>query len=103
MNNKNDKESWMGQKGFDEAKYYRDEKSDIGITHSDSRIKAEILEALKRNPLTQKEVLNIFVQDGIVEIGGKVHHEHTKTEILKTVSMLTGVKEVKENITLLAH
>lgn len=103
MNNKNDKESWMGQKGFDEANYYRDEKSDIGITHSDARIKAEILEALKRNPLVEKEVLNIYVQDGIVEIGGKVHHENTKTEILKTVSMLTGVKEVKENITLLAH
>lgn len=103
MNKKIDNESWMGQKGFDEAKYYRDEKSDIGITHSDSRIKAEILEALKRNPLTEKEVLNIYVQDGIVEIGGKVHLEQTKTEILNTVSMLTGVKEVKETITLLAH
>ena len=103
MTNKNDKEAWMGPKGFDEANYYRDEKSDIGITHSDSRIKAEILEALKRNPLIEREVLNIFVQDGIVEIGGKVHHENTKTEILKTVSMLTGVKEIKETIILLAH
>lgn len=98
-----DKESWMGPKGFDEAKYYRDEKSDIGITHSDARIKAEILEALKRNPLTKGEVLNIFVQDGIVEIGGKVRSPEVKTEILHSVSMLTGVKEVKESIDLGSH
>jgi osmotically-inducible protein OsmY len=99
----NEKETWMGPRGFDEAKYYQDEKSDIGITHSDSRIKAEILEALKRNPLTKPEVLNVYVQDGIVEIGGKVREESMKSEILKTVSMLTGVKEVKESITLLPH
>lgn len=98
-----EKESWMGQKGFDEAKYYRDEKSDIGITHSDARIKAEILEAIKRNPLIENETLNVFVQDGIVEIGGRVHSASTKTEILKTVSMLTGVKEVKESIDLSPH
>ena len=98
-----DKESWMGPRGFDEAKYYNDEKSDIGITHSDSRIKAEILEALKRNELTQHEVLNVFVQDGIVEVGGKVRDKNIKTEILNSISMLTGVKEIKDSIDLLSH
>lgn len=97
------KESWMGPKGFDEAKYYRDEKSDIGITHSDARIKAQILESLKRNHLTEKETLNIFVQDGIVEIGGKVLSPDVKKEILKAISDLSGVKQVKESIVLVSH
>lgn len=98
-----EKESWMGPRGFDEAKYYRDEKNDIGITHSDARIKAEILEALRRNPLTEKETLNIFVQDGTVEIGGKVRSPEVKGEILKSVSMLTGVKQIKDTIDLVSH
>lgn len=98
-----EKETWMGPKGFDEAKYYRDEKSDIGITHSDARIKAEILEALKRNPLTERETLNIYVQDGIVEIGGKVLSSVVKKEIVKSVSMLTGVKHVRDTIVLVSH
>lgn len=98
-----EKETWMGPKGFDEAKYYRDEKSDIGITHSDSRIKAEILEALKRNHLTEKETLNIYVQDGIVEIGGKVRSPYVKSEIIRSISTLTGVKLIKDSIDLVSH
>lgn len=98
-----EKESWMGPKGFDEAKYYRDEKSDIGITHSDARIKAEILEAIKRSPLQEKESLNVYVSNGIVEIGGRVINESVRDDILKTISSLTGVKSIISSIDLLTH
>ena len=37
-NEESSSNSWMGPKGFDEAKYYKDEKYEIGIQHSDERI-----------------------------------------------------------------
>lgn len=66
-------------------------------------LRAEVIKAIKKLPPEGKESLNIFIQNGIVEIGGKLNSEFHRDELLKSISHLHGVKEIKSSIDLLSH
>ncbi len=87
--------SWMGPKGFDEAKYYNDEKYEIGIKHSDERIKAQIEEALSRNPKLAGPKIQVEVNDGEVTLRGDAMSNEDFKEASDSIHHLSGVKSVK--------
>jgi hypothetical protein len=66
-------------------------------------LKAEVIKAIRRHPPEGKESLNLYVQDGIVEIGGKLNSEFHRDKLLKSISDLQGVREIKSSIDLLSH
>lgn len=87
--------SWMGPKGFDEAKYYKDEKFEIGIKHSDERIKAQIEETFSRNPKLSASVIEVEVKDGDVTLRGHIQGNEEFKEASDSIHNLSGVKTVK--------
>ncbi len=101
MNNRrtNEKEdssnSWMGPKGFDEAKYYNDEKYEIGIKHSDERIKAQIEESFSRNPKLAHSEIQVEVKNGVVTLRGDTKSNEEFREASDSIHHLSGVKFVK--------
>jgi osmotically-inducible protein OsmY len=94
----NDSESWMGSKGFDEANYYKDEKSDIGLTHSDVKIEQKAIEFLDRN--LSHHTIEVKVTDGVVTLSGEVRKIEDIRDAEKTVKNITGVKFVTSEIRL---
>lgn len=87
--------SWMGPKGFDEAKYYKDEKYEIGIKHSDERIKAQIEEALSRNEKLADTNIEVEVKNGVVTLRGDIQGNEEFKEASDSIHHLSGVKTVK--------
>lgn len=87
--------SWMGQKGFDEAKYYNDEKFEIGINHSDERIKAQVKESLARNNKIFSDEIEVDVKEGVVTLKGKVRVNDEVREASDSIQSLSGVKMVR--------
>lgn len=94
-NEESNSNSWMGPKGFDEAKYYKDEKYEIGIQHSDDRVKAQVLEALSRNPKLENSDINVEVKNGVVTLRGHTQSNEELKEASDSISNLSGVKIVK--------
>lgn len=94
-NEESNSNSWMGPKGFDEAKYYKDEKYEIGIEHSDERIKAQVLEALSRNPKLTNSEIDVEVKNGVVTLRGDTQSNEEFKEASDSIHNLTGVKFVK--------
>lgn len=87
--------SWMGPKGFDEAKYYNDEKYEIGIKHSDERIKAQVLEAISRNPKLTRSEIQVEVSNGVVTLRGEARSNEEFKEASDSIHNLSGVKSVR--------
>ncbi len=87
--------SWMGPKGFDEAKYYKDEKYEIGIKHSDERIKAQIVEALSRNPKLASSEIQVEVNNGEVTLRGDTMSNEDFKEASDSIHHLSGVKSIR--------
>lgn len=96
-----DSEAWMGARGFDEAKYYRDEKSDIGINHSDIKLKERAIEFLDRN-LSGAQI-EVQVEDGNVLLTGEVTSASAKKEAENTVINITGIKGVRNELKVSDH
>ncbi len=94
-NEESSSNSWMGPKGFDEAKYYQDEKYEIGIQYSDERIKAQIQEALSRNPKLANSEINVEVKNGVVTLRGETQSNEELKEASDSIHNLSGVKFVK--------
>ncbi len=94
-NEESNSNSWMGPVGFDEAKYYNDEKYEIGIIHPDERIKAQIEEALSRNPKLANSQISVEVKNGDVTLRGDTQGNEQFKEASDSIHHLTGVKSVK--------
>lgn len=92
------KANWMGPKGFDEARYYKDEKFEIGINKPDEQIRAKVLEAYSRHPSLSLTDIQVEVRDGLVILDGDVQGPEEKTEAHDLICGLTGVKAVKNNL-----
>lgn len=98
-NENNEKASkWMGSKGFDEARYYKDEKYEIGIIHSDEQIRAKVLEAFSRHPSLAVADINVEVKDGLVILEGSVQGQQEKHEAYDLICHFTGVKAVRNDL-----
>lgn len=91
----NENSSWLGKSGFDEAKYYNDEKSEIGPDHPDELIKEKVLESFKRNPLLLMTEIKVEVKDGLVILSGEVQGPLERQEASNSIQTLSGVKAVK--------
>lgn len=91
----NEGNTWLGKKGFDEAKYYNDETFEIGLEHSDETIKEKVLEAYKRNSSLAMTDIKVEVKDGVVVLSGEVQGPEEKKEAFNAIQHLTGVKAVK--------
>lgn len=85
-----DNKTWMGKKGFDEAYYYEDKKTDIGITYSDETIIAKVKESLDRN--LKNTTFEISSHEGHVEI--TADSSSHKNEAIKLAKEISGVKSV---------
>lgn len=95
----NEGNTWLGKKGFDEAKYYNDEKYEIGLEHSDETIKEKVLETFKRNPFLAMTDIKAEVKDGVVVLSGDVQGPDEKREAFNSIQSITGVKAVKNLLT----
>lgn len=91
-------EKWLGDKGFDEAKYYNDQKYEIGLEHSDEQIKKTIEEAYSRHYSLAVADINIEVKDGVVFLSGNVQGQQEKKEASDFISHFTGVKAVRNDL-----
>lgn len=91
--------TWLGKKGFDEAKYYNDEKFEIGLEHSDETIKEKVLESYRRNAFLTMTDIKVEVRDGIVILSGEVQGPVEKKEASDSVQNISGVKAVKNLLT----
>ena len=91
--------SWMGAKGFDEAQYYVGEKSDLGLEHSDEKIKAQVEESILRNTKISTSGIEISVQDGIVTLSGNSTSKNEIERNITTIQTLSGVKKVNNFLT----
>lgn len=91
-------QKWLGDKGFDEAKYYNDEKYEIGIDHSDGLIKEKILEAYSRHYSLAVAEINVEVKEGVVFLSGTVQGHQEKKEASDLISHFTGVKAVRNDL-----
>lgn len=89
MNQENN--TWMGKKGFDEAYYYEDKKTDIGLTYSDETILAKINESFERN-LSGLE-FEVTSDDGHVIITSQ--SPSRKDEAIKLAKQVSGVRSVR--------
>jgi osmotically-inducible protein OsmY len=98
-----EKSSWMGPKGFDEARYYKDDESEIDPHQTDDRILAVAEEAIARNDSIEDMQISVHVKDGIVTLKGLADSREEILEIEKSVVELTGVKEVRNEINLKDH
>lgn len=90
--------SWLGNEGFDEAKYYKDEKYEIGLHHSDEKIKKTILEAFKRHYSLAVADIEVKVDDGIVTLSGKVQGYQERKEAGDLVCHFSGVRGVRNDL-----
>lgn len=95
LSNEKEDTSWLGKKGFDEARYYNSEKVEIGIEHSDETIKQKVLESFKRNPILLMTEIKVDVKDGLVILSGQVQGPLERKEASDSIQGLTGVKAVK--------
>lgn len=91
--------SWLGKKGFDEARYYNDEKYEIGLEHSDDTIKEKVMEIYRRNAFLAMTDIKVEVKDGIVVLSGEVQGPIEKKEAFDSIHFITGVKAVKNLLT----
>lgn len=103
MNNQkdenNDKASkWMGTKGFDEAKYYNDEKYEIGINRPDEQIRAKIIETYSRHPSLAVAKIDVEVKEGLVSLSGQVQGQQEKHDAHDLICNFAGVKAVKNDL-----
>lgn len=89
-----DQNSWMGPRGFDEAKYYRDEKHEIGIAVPDDQIRSHSIEAISRNPKLDRFEIEVKVRNGVITLVGEVDSSSDRDETEKTIRNLAGVKSV---------
>lgn len=85
-----DNNTWMGKEGFDEAYYYEDKKTDIGLTYSDETIMAKIKESFGRN--LSGFNYELTSDQGKVEI--RSHSLSYKDEAIKLANEVSGVKSV---------
>jgi osmotically-inducible protein OsmY len=91
MNDQENRNSWMGKKGFDEAYYYEDAKSDLGPGHSDDTIRERVKEILFRNDYSSENI-QIKVCDGVVTVQGPIR---LARDIAQVIQKLSGIKEVQ--------
>lgn len=80
------------QKGFDEARYYEDNQSELTREKPDEEILEKVLEALSRFKQTDESKIDVRVEDGEVFIqdpSSEIGHED-----LKIIKSLSGIKEV---------
>jgi osmotically-inducible protein OsmY len=89
---------WMGRKGFDEARYYNDEKYEIGLNHPDQLIKEKVEEAYSRHPSLSIADIDVQVKNGLVYLTGHVHGPEEKKEASDLICNLTGIKAVKNDL-----
>lgn len=89
-----DQNSWIGSKGFDEARYYRDEKHEIGIEIPDEQIKTHCTEAISRNENLRNFDIDVKVIDGQVTLIGEVDGSSDREEAERTIRHLSGVKSI---------
>lgn len=89
---------WMGTKGFDEARYYNDEKFEIGINRPDEQIRAKIIEAYSRHPSLAVAKINVEVKEGFVILSGHVQGQQEKHEAHDLICHFAGVKAVKNDL-----
>lgn len=90
MNMNEDKNAWMGKKGFDEAYYYEDRKTDIGLTYSDETIMAKIHESLDRN--LHGITFEVNSDEGNVDITGP--GKDLESKVISVAKDIAGVKSV---------
>jgi osmotically-inducible protein OsmY len=99
---KKDEQEWMGPKGFDEANYYREENSELGIGRPDERIQLEAQEAISRNEQLNDYHIDVSVIEGILVLKGSVKWKHEMVEAQNAVCFLSGVKSVT-NLIIFEH
>lgn len=90
-----DLNSWLGKKGFDEAKYYNDEKHEASPEHPDERIKQTVLESFRRNAMLSMTEIKVEVVNGVVILSGEVQGPMERKEASSSIQNLSGVKAVK--------
>jgi osmotically-inducible protein OsmY len=96
MNNQeNQKHDWIGKKGFDEAYYYDDIKSDMGFTHSDETIYERVKEALNRRGC-ESSGFTIEVSSGVVTLKGPFIFLGKAAGIIRGLSGVKAVRTVEE-------
>lgn len=91
-------EKWLGDKGFDEAKYYNDQKYEIGLEHSDEQIKKTIEEAYSRHYSLAVADIEVDVKEGVVFLSGTIQGHQEKKEASDLISHFSGVKAVKNDL-----
>lgn len=94
-----EKNNWLGARGFDEANYYKSDKQTIGIDTPDDQIKSLAIETISRNT-TNKENVEVQVASGEMKLIGTVKTREERAEIEKLVREIAGVKSVENAITL---
>jgi len=68
------------------------------VAPPDSKIRAELLEHLERQPWAHTQALNVIVHDGIVELFGNTGSEAEKKAICVAAKAIAGVRVVKDHV-----
>jgi osmotically-inducible protein OsmY len=97
-NSEDKKTSWMGNRGFDEASYYNDEKFEVGIEHPDELIKKTVEEAYSRHYSLAVAEIEVEVRDGVVFLTGLVQGPREKKEATDLICNFSGVKAVRNDL-----
>lgn len=87
---KNIDQQWPGTKGFDEARYYKDEIHSLGIEHSDEKLKNTVIEALKRDQDSHSGSVFVEVNNGHVTLSGE------NLDLVRLRSLIRGLSGVKD-------
>lgn len=99
IHNDEKENTWLGKKGFDEARYYNDEKYEIGLEYSDETIKEKVLETYRRNTSLALTDIKVEVKDGLVILSGEVQGPSEKKNASNSIHDITGVKAIKNLLT----
>lgn len=90
------KNDWMGKKGFDEAYYYSDVKTDLGTGHADSTVKERVKEALDRRGC-ESNAFTIDVSSGVVTLKGPFIILGKAAAIIRGLSGVKAVRTQEQN------
>ncbi|MBX3039387.1 MAG: BON domain-containing protein [Bdellovibrionaceae bacterium] len=101
--------STTGFYGTERDTYYGTRASDTRVSHigkgpkgwkrSDEKIREEVCERLERDSHIDASDIEVSVKEGIVTLSGKVEDRPTKRHAEDIVESLTGVKDVRNDLT----
>ncbi len=66
---------------------------------SDRAIRADVIDALRRQTMLSSRVINVTVKDGVVELWGTVDNGEQKEAAERAATDVTSVKSVNNNLT----